>query len=227
MRISGEFDNSAVEVIAHIKLMIEAGLIDGEAYPDPRRPGGGSFVITGVKAYAAGQRKATTLCVALTPKTEPRLRCGHIFTDDGTQCRRSRKAGFKYCDRCSRLRKRESTQRSKAKTNLKEEMEPRKCLSANGRKNEFRQSATVTLGQAKTPQISAQGSEAAHAARRTYVASPTGLASAGATAPLPKPAEALGAAKLHVLGSHNHVSRTALRTPRKDSVFSTFEEISV
>jgi hypothetical protein len=101
------------------------------------------------------------LFAPLAPKTGPRLRCGHIFADDGTQCRRSRKAGFRYCERCSRLRKRESTRRSKAKTSLKEEIGSCKCLSANGRKSGFRRSATVTLGQAKTPQISAHGSETA------------------------------------------------------------------
>src|SRR5262245_16629438 len=44
----GEFDNTAVEVVEHIALMIDAGLIEGEAYPDTRASGGGLFIVTGV-----------------------------------------------------------------------------------------------------------------------------------------------------------------------------------
>jgi hypothetical protein len=109
-----------------------------------------------VTKYAAGE----TLPVAKSAGApiEPKVRCANVF-DDGARCRRSRESGKRYCERCAKMRKRESTRRSKAKTNLKEEIGPRKCLSANGRKSEFRMSATVTLGQAKTPQISPKGRE--------------------------------------------------------------------
>src|SRR5262245_44961623 len=42
---SGGFDNTAVEVVEHIKLMIDAGLIEGEAYPNTTRSGGGLFIV--------------------------------------------------------------------------------------------------------------------------------------------------------------------------------------
>ncbi len=42
----GDFENTPVEVVEHIRLMIEAGLIDGEARPDLNTPGGGLFVIS-------------------------------------------------------------------------------------------------------------------------------------------------------------------------------------
>jgi hypothetical protein len=45
---SGEFDNTAVEVVEHIALMIDAGLIEGEAYANATSPNGGIFIITGV-----------------------------------------------------------------------------------------------------------------------------------------------------------------------------------
>jgi hypothetical protein len=34
MTFSGEFENTPVEVVEHIAHMIDAGLIDGETYPD-------------------------------------------------------------------------------------------------------------------------------------------------------------------------------------------------
>ena len=46
MNFSGNFENTPVEVVEHIALMIDAGLIDGEAEPDSNMPGGGIFVIT-------------------------------------------------------------------------------------------------------------------------------------------------------------------------------------
>jgi hypothetical protein len=46
MTFSGEFDNTPVEVVEHIELMIDAGLLEGEAHTDPRSEGGGIFVIT-------------------------------------------------------------------------------------------------------------------------------------------------------------------------------------
>jgi len=45
MTFSGDFENTPVEVVEHIALMIDAGLIDGEAHPDPGMKGGGIFVI--------------------------------------------------------------------------------------------------------------------------------------------------------------------------------------
>jgi uncharacterized protein DUF2513 len=45
MKFSGVFDNTAVEVIEHMALMIDAGLIEGDARPDPDSPGGGVFII--------------------------------------------------------------------------------------------------------------------------------------------------------------------------------------
>ena len=48
MGFKGDFDNTAVEVVEHIALMIDASLIEGEAHPDTRSSGGGIFVITGV-----------------------------------------------------------------------------------------------------------------------------------------------------------------------------------
>jgi Hypothetical protein (DUF2513) len=48
MTFSGDFENTPVEVVEHIRLMIEAGLISGEAHPDPNMPGGGIFVISNV-----------------------------------------------------------------------------------------------------------------------------------------------------------------------------------
>ena len=47
-QFKGDFDNTAIEVVEHIALMIDAGLIEGEAYPSARSPGGGSFIITGL-----------------------------------------------------------------------------------------------------------------------------------------------------------------------------------
>jgi hypothetical protein len=42
---SGDFDNTPTEVVEHLELMIDAGLIEGEAHTDPRMEGGGIFVI--------------------------------------------------------------------------------------------------------------------------------------------------------------------------------------
>jgi hypothetical protein len=41
----GDFDNTAPEVVEHIELMIDAGLLEGEAYADSSKKGGGIFVI--------------------------------------------------------------------------------------------------------------------------------------------------------------------------------------
>ncbi len=44
--LSGSFENTPVEVVEHIQLMIDAGLIEGEAYTDPKMERGGIFVIS-------------------------------------------------------------------------------------------------------------------------------------------------------------------------------------
>jgi hypothetical protein len=46
MTFSGDFENTPVEVVEHIQLMIDAGLIEGEAQTEPNMPGGGIFVIS-------------------------------------------------------------------------------------------------------------------------------------------------------------------------------------
>ena len=43
---SGSFENTPVEVVEHLQLMIDAGLIEGEAQTDPEMEGGGIFVIS-------------------------------------------------------------------------------------------------------------------------------------------------------------------------------------
>lgn len=48
MTFAGEFDNTVVELIAHVELLIDAGLLEGEAHPDPSMDGGGYFVVTKV-----------------------------------------------------------------------------------------------------------------------------------------------------------------------------------
>lgn len=46
MTFTSDFENTPVEVVEHIRLMIEAGLIEGEADPDPDMRDGGVFVIS-------------------------------------------------------------------------------------------------------------------------------------------------------------------------------------
>jgi hypothetical protein len=46
MTFSGDFENTPVEIIEHIKLMIDAGLIESEADPHPEMATGGIFVIS-------------------------------------------------------------------------------------------------------------------------------------------------------------------------------------
>jgi hypothetical protein len=46
MTFSGDFENTPVEIIEHIKLMIDAGLVEGEADPHPEMATGGIFVIS-------------------------------------------------------------------------------------------------------------------------------------------------------------------------------------
>lgn len=41
----GDFQNTPVEIIEHMELMIEAGLLDGEAHPDSSEEHGGIFCI--------------------------------------------------------------------------------------------------------------------------------------------------------------------------------------
>ena len=46
MIFSDDFENTPVEIIEHIKLMIDAGLVEGEADPHPEMATGGIFVIS-------------------------------------------------------------------------------------------------------------------------------------------------------------------------------------
>jgi hypothetical protein len=46
MTFSGNFENTPAEVVEQIELMIDAGLIEGEARTDPESEGGGIFVIS-------------------------------------------------------------------------------------------------------------------------------------------------------------------------------------
>ena len=46
MTFSGSFENTPVEVVEHIELMIDAGLIEGEAHTDPQNGRCGIFVIS-------------------------------------------------------------------------------------------------------------------------------------------------------------------------------------
>jgi hypothetical protein len=43
---SGSFKNTPIEVVEHLELMINAGLIEGEAQTDAEAEGGGIFVIS-------------------------------------------------------------------------------------------------------------------------------------------------------------------------------------
>jgi hypothetical protein len=45
LTFSGDFDNTAPEVVEHLELMIEAGLLEGEARADSSMKGGGMFAI--------------------------------------------------------------------------------------------------------------------------------------------------------------------------------------
>lgn len=43
--LSMEGQHEAVEVLEHIALLVQAGLLEGECHPDPRMEGGGFFAI--------------------------------------------------------------------------------------------------------------------------------------------------------------------------------------
>jgi hypothetical protein len=68
MAFSGDFENTPVEIIEHIKLMIDAGLIEGEADPHPEMATGGMFVISNLSARSSQRRGETSHRTLIWPR---------------------------------------------------------------------------------------------------------------------------------------------------------------